>query len=263
MKEQFNNNNNDKTQSQIKQSKPNQNKQKYEKLPNFYKLTLFHQQSLSNVQNQSFYIKKSSFYSINNLARSYLERSEFDKASNLYSKALAIFTYIKPSNNESAVKDNELISAHKNNQKAKKTEVRHILPKMVRCAFKNGAVFGDCYGEFLADYYMKSGFIVACKINFDADGEFVPPTWNYEKHGRPDVYLMMKGVKNVAELDRLKTKRLVHGFDLVEEFVPRFKTYDEAAQFRLDLYNSVKAYGYKNRALMVREYLKNYKNSSR
>ena len=162
-----------------------------------------------------------------------------------------------------AVKDNELISAHKNNQKAKETEVRHILPKMVRCAFKNGAVFGDCYGEFLADYYMKSGFIVACKINFDADGEFVPPTWNYEKHGRPDVYLMMRGVKNVAELDRLKTKKLVHSFDLVEEFVPRFKTYDEAAQFRRDLYNSVKAYGYKNRALMVREYLKNYKNSSR
>ena len=157
-----------------------------------------------------------------------------------------------------AVKDLELISAHKNNQKAKESEVKHILPKMVRCAFKHGAIFGDCYGEFLADYYMKSGFIVVCKIHFDADGEFVPPTWNYEKHGRPDVYLMMKGVRNVAELDRLKAKKLIHGFDLVEEFVPRFNTYDEAYSFRLEAYNKLKSYGYKNRAMMLRDYLKNY-----
>jgi hypothetical protein len=160
-----------------------------------------------------------------------------------------------------AVKDLEMISVHKNNKKAAETAVSHILPKMVRCAFKYGAVFGDCYGEFLANYYMKSGFIVVAKINFDAPGEFVPPTWNYEKHGRPDVYLMMKGVRNVAELDRLKSKKILQGLDFVGDLIPRFNTYDEAAEFRLGLYNQVKAYAYKNRAIKVKEYLMNYKNN--
>ena len=124
MNEEFINNNSNQTLSQIKQSKPNQNKQKYEKLPNFYKFTLLHQQSLSNVHNQSFYIKKSSFYSINNLARSYLEQRQFDKASNLFSKALAIFTYIKISNNESNIKDNELIYIEDNgNNQTEKNEI--------------------------------------------------------------------------------------------------------------------------------------------
>ena len=157
-----------------------------------------------------------------------------------------------------AVKDEEFISAHKNNKKAEKSAVKHILPKMVRCGFKYGAKFGDCYGEFLANYYMKSGFIVVAKINFDAPGEFVPPTWDYEKHGRPDVYLMMRGVRNVAELDRLRAKRETYGLELVEDFVPRFNTYDEAYKFRLELFNQVKTYGYKNRIAKVREYLIDY-----
>lgn len=159
-----------------------------------------------------------------------------------------------------AIRDIEFISAHKNNKKASESAVKHILPKMVRCAFKYGAVFGDCYGEFLANYYMKSGFIVVAKIKFDAPGEFVPPTWNYEKHGRPDVYLMMKGVKNVAELDRMTSKQFTHGFDFVKDYIPRFSTYDEAFEFRSKLYEQVKAYGYKNRVTKVKEYLVNYQN---
>ena len=124
MKDEFISNNNNQTQSQIKQNKQNPNKQKYEKLPNFYKLTLFHQQSLSNVHNRSFYIKKTSFYSIYNLARSHLEQSQFDIASTLFSKALAIFTYIKPSNNESNIKDNELIYIEDNgNNQTEKNEI--------------------------------------------------------------------------------------------------------------------------------------------
>ena len=157
-----------------------------------------------------------------------------------------------------AIKDDEFISAHKNNKKAVESAVKHILPKMVRCGFKYGVKFGDCYGEFLANYYMKSGFIVVAKIKFDAPGEFVPPTWNYEKHGRPDVYLMMRGVRNVAELDRLKARKETHGFDFVETYVPRFNTYDEAYDFRKKLYDQVKSYGYKNRAAKIKDYLMNY-----
>ncbi len=157
-----------------------------------------------------------------------------------------------------AVKDEELISAHKNNKKAEKSQVKHILPKMVRCAFKYGVKFGDCYGEFLANYYMKSGFIVVAKINFDAPGEFVSPTWNYEKHGRPDVYLMMRGVRTIAELDRLKARNQTQGFDFVQDYVPRFRTYDEAYAFRLELYNQLKCFGYKNRLAKIKERLIEY-----
>ena len=157
-----------------------------------------------------------------------------------------------------AVKDEEFISAHKNNKKAEETSVKHILPKMVRCGFKYGVKFGDCYGEFLANYYMKSGFVVVAKINFDAPGEFVPPNWNYEKHGKPDVYLMIKCVRNVAELDRLKAKNQTFGFDFVKDYVPKFPTYDDAVHFRNELYNRVKQYGYKNRIAKVKEYLVDY-----
>lgn len=162
-----------------------------------------------------------------------------------------------------AVKDEELISVHKNNKKAQESAVKHILPKMVRCGFKYGAKFGDCYGEFLANYYMKSGFIVVAKIKFDAPGEFVPPNWNYEKYGRPDIYLMVRGVRTIAELDRLKAKNLTHGFDFIADYVPRLRTYDEAYQFRAELYENVKAYGYKNRAEIIKKYLIEYQTNNK
>ena len=153
-----------------------------------------------------------------------------------------------------AIRDEELISVHKNNKKAEESAVRHILPKMVRCAFKYGAKFGDCYGDFLANYYMSSGFIVVAKINFD-DLEDNPQKWNYEKFGRPNCYLLMRGVKNVAELDRLKKLGEIQGFDAVKDTVPAFKTYEKAEAFRYDLYNKVKNFGYKKRL----EFVKNSK----
>jgi hypothetical protein len=153
-----------------------------------------------------------------------------------------------------AIRDEELISVHKNNKKAEESEVRHILPKMVRCAFKYGAKFGDCYGDFLANYYMSSGFIVVAKINFD-DLEDNPQKWNYERFGKPNCYLLMRGVKNVAELDRLKKLGEIAGFDAVKDTVPAFKTYEEAEAFRHELYNKIKNFGYKKRL----EFVKNSK----
>lgn len=150
-----------------------------------------------------------------------------------------------------AIKDEEMISVHKNNKKAEETEVRHILPKMVRCAFKYGAKFGDCYGEFLANYYMKSGFIAVAVVGFDAlDNN--PDNWNYEKFGKPNCYLLMRGVKNVAELDRLKENNLLAGFDAVEGRLPTFNTYEEAEEYRAKLYEKVENFGYRKRLLAVR-----------
>jgi hypothetical protein len=140
-----------------------------------------------------------------------------------------------------AIREGEMISVHKNNQKARESEVRHILPKLVRCALKNGAKYGDCYGEFLANYYMKSGFIAVAKIEFDKL-EDNPATWEYDKFGKPDVYLLMRGVKNVEELDRLKANNEIMGFEAVEKSLQYFPSYEAAEEYRLNLYEKVKNY---------------------
>ena len=125
-----------------------------------------------------------------------------------------------------SIYEDELISVHKNNQKAARSGVQHILPKMVRCSFKYGAKFGDCYGEWLANYYMKSGFIVVARIEFDklADN---PVDWKFDTFGKPYIYIMVRGVKNVAELDRLKKLDAIAGFDAVEHNLPTFKTFED------------------------------------
>lgn len=154
-----------------------------------------------------------------------------------------------------AIKDYELISVHKNKKKAEETAVRNILPKMVRCAFKYGARFGDCYGEFLANYYMSSGFIVVAKIDFDALDDN-PPDWKYEEFGKPDIYIMVRGVKNIAELDRLKKQGEIKGFDAVKDCIPRIKNFEDAMAYREEIYNKVKLYGYKKRLEIIQNLYK-------
>ena len=100
------------TAAHIKEYQLNQDKQNYDKLPEFYKTSLFHWQSLANVHNQSFYVKKCSFESFKTLAKYQLECGLFEDASYTYSKALAVFKYIKSSNpkwkTDGGIKDWEL-----------------------------------------------------------------------------------------------------------------------------------------------------------
>ena len=52
---------------------------------------------------------------------------------------------------------------------------------------------------------MKSGFIAVAKVKYaDLDGDFI----NEEmiRFDNPTFYILIRGVKNVAELDRLKKK---------------------------------------------------------
>ena len=152
-----------------------------------------------------------------------------------------------------AIRDGEMISVHKNNERASSSGVKHILPKIVRTAIKNGALFGDCYDEFLANYYMKSGFIAVAKIEFDKL-EDNPATWEYEKFGKPDVFLLMRGVKDVEELDRLKAKDEILGYDAVKDSIKYFPSYEAAEMYRLKLYNKVKNMGYKQRLAAVKNF---------
>jgi hypothetical protein len=154
-----------------------------------------------------------------------------------------------------AIYDDELISVHKNNKKAAETAVQHILPKMVRCGFKYGAKFGDCYGEWLANYYMRSGFIVVAKIAFDKLPDN-PVDWKFDTFGKPDIYIMIRGVKNVAELDRLKKNNEIQGFEAVEGKIPTLETLEEAMEYRAKMYDAVKKYGYKKRLEIIQNLYK-------
>lgn len=150
-----------------------------------------------------------------------------------------------------AICDEELISVHKNNKKAAESAVKHILPKMVRTAFKYGAKYGDCYGEFLANYYMKSGFIAVAKVPFDSLDDN-PVNWDYAQFGKPYIYVMIRGVKNVAELDRLKKQNALQGLEAVQSRLRTFKIFDNALKFREEVYNKLKIYGYKKRLEIIK-----------
>lgn len=150
-----------------------------------------------------------------------------------------------------SIHEGEMISVHKNNQKAEQANVRHILPKMVRCAFKYGARFNDCYGDFLANYYMKSGFIAVAKVKYaDLDGDFI----NEEmiRFDNPTFYILIRGVKNVAELDRLKKKNAIAGLNEVKNSIKQFKSVEKAFEYQAELYNKIKMYGYKKRLEIIK-----------
>lgn len=150
-----------------------------------------------------------------------------------------------------AICEEELISVHKNNKKANESAVKHILPKIVRTAFKYGAKYGDCYGEFLANYYMKSGFIAVAKVPFDSLDDN-PVNWDYAQFGKPYIYVMIRGVKNVAELDRLKKQNALAGLEAVQSRLRTFKIFDNAMKFREEVYNKLKVYGYKKRLEIIK-----------
>ena len=150
-----------------------------------------------------------------------------------------------------AICEEELISVHKNNKKAAESSVKHILPKIVRTAFKYGAKYGDCYGEFLANYYMKSGFIAVAKVPFDSLDDN-PIDWDYAQFGKPYIYVMIRGVKNIDELDRLKKQNALAGIADVQARLRTFKIFDNAMKFRQEVYNKLKNYGYKKRLEIIK-----------
>ena len=63
---------------------------------------------------------------------------------------------------------------------------------------------------------------------------------------------MMRGVKNVAELDRLKEHGVIVGLDAIKDSIPAFKSYEEAEEYRLALYKKLQSFGYKKRIEFVK-----------
>lgn len=100
------------TAAHIKQYQLNQDKKEFDKLPEFYKNSIYQWQMLNNVHNQSFYVKKCAFNALKSLAVKELNQGLLEDASFTFSKSIAIFKYIKTSNlkfkTEGGIKDSEL-----------------------------------------------------------------------------------------------------------------------------------------------------------
>lgn len=145
----------------------------------------------------------------------------------------------------------EFISVHKNNALAKVYNAKHILPDLVKSAFKNGAVKGDCYGEFLANYYMQCGFIVVAKVPFDKVYDN-PKNWDYNTFGKPYVFILAKAVFDNAEYKRLINNNAFADFCAIEPFIKEIKNYDHALEYRDNLLEKFKNMSYNQ----IIEYIK-------
>lgn len=147
--------------------------------------------------------------------------------------------------------DGEFISVHKNNALAKIYNAKHILPDLVKTAFKNGAMKGDCYGEFLANYYMQCGFIVVAKVPFDKVYDN-PKNWDYNTFGKPYVYILAKAVFDNTEYKRLINNNAFADFCAIEPFIKEIKNYDHALEYRDNLLEKFKNMSYNQ----IIEYIK-------
>lgn len=101
-----------KTACQIKSTYLNQDKKKFDSLPEFYKSGLYCNDMTKNIRNQPFQLKKISFKLLKQIGLNQIKTKLYDDAHYTFSKALAIFKYIKSSNlkwkTDGGIKDEEL-----------------------------------------------------------------------------------------------------------------------------------------------------------
>lgn len=142
-----------------------------------------------------------------------------------------------------AIDGGEFISAHKNPAKAQEFGVGRVLPEMVDLAFKNGANRGDCYDDFLADYYMSCGFMVVAAVPFN-DVYDNPENWDSAKFGKPNVYLFARAILNKKELLRLKESGKLLRFADIKPYIKTVQDYDDAILYRDNLLEKFKGLSY-------------------
>ena len=151
-----------------------------------------------------------------------------------------------------AIYEGELISVHKNNKKAQDIGIKHVLPKIVRSAIKHDARYIDCYGEFLANYYMSNGFVAVAKVKFDALDDN-PVTWEYDKFGKPDIYMLVRAVDSVEDLEQLSAKKEIITFDEIKDYVKYFEDIDECLKYRNEMFDKFRNLDYKSRVEFVKK----------
>ena len=105
-----------------------------------------------------------------------------------------------------SLSNGDLVAVHKNPVLAKQKGYKHVAEEIMLVAISNGAITLDCYGDFLANLYMQSGFIPTGKMKFNKEYN---PEWDIETYGEPDVIAMCRAVQNVDELLDLRENKLL------------------------------------------------------
>lgn len=101
-----------KTACNIKSTYINQDKKKFNSLPDFYKSGLYLYEMTKNIRKQSFFLKKCAFENLKKLGTSQIKDNNYEDAHYIFSKSLAIFKYITSDNpkwkTDGGIKDEEL-----------------------------------------------------------------------------------------------------------------------------------------------------------
>lgn len=131
----------------------------------------------------------------------------------------------------------DLVAVHKNPKLAKQKGYNHVFDEIMLVAISNGAITLDCYGDFLANMYMQSGFIPTGKMKFNKEYN---PDWDSEIHGEPDVIAMCRAVQNVDELLYLRESNQMLTYSKIKDFLPEFNDYIKMLAQRNKLFEELK-----------------------
>ena len=130
----------------------------------------------------------------------------------------------------------DLVAVHKNPVLAKQKGYAHVAEEIMLVAISNGAITLDCYGDFLANLYMQSGFVPTGKMKFNKDYN---PDWNTEIYGEPDVIAMCRAVRNVDELLTLRENNQMLTYSKIKNSLPEFDDYVKMLETRNQIFESL------------------------
>lgn len=121
-----------KTACNIKSTYLNQDKKKFNSLPEFYKTGLYVSGMTKNIRTQCFHLKKCSFEMLKLTGYSQIKSLNYDDAHYTFCKALSIFRYIVSSNpkwkTDGGIKDEELTyHEDKGNNSEEKKEIEQMI----------------------------------------------------------------------------------------------------------------------------------------
>ena len=104
----------------------------------------------------------------------------------------------------------------------------------------------------LYNTYMKNKIYVRSRFRklSEDDLGFCSENWKFDMFGKPDIYIMVRGVKCCRTWQAEKQNDL-QGLDVVIDKIPTLSSFEEVLLYREEIYDKVKKYGYKKRLEII------------
>jgi hypothetical protein len=128
----------------------------------------------------------------------------------------------------------DLVSVFK--KRGSQADIRPVLAEAAQHSRTLDAYAGG--NGYLPNLYAQYDFKPVARVKFNR--EYAKPNWNYELMGEPDVVLMVRDPKGVLEVPTGK-------WNDIQDKVPLFENYDDAAKAQQDAVAKVKESGYEIR----------------